>query len=346
MTSISVRPGQSWLESIWYDGTGRGAWLLPLSLLYGVVTRLRRLCYRVRVLPSVAVGRPVIVVGNLTVGGAGKTPLVVYLVTQLQRQGFTVGVISRGYGGSSRAVRPVTARTDPREVGDEPVLIAKRTHSRVFVGRNRVAAARAAVAAGADIIVSDDGLQHYALARDLEIVVVDGERGFGNMRLLPAGPLREPLRRLRRADFVVMNGAGWLERVGLPAGRAALTMGLLPSDAAPVCGRGAVRSLASFRGQPVHAVAGIGHPQRFFELLRKAELQLIEHPLPDHHPLQAADLAFGDDAPVLMTEKDAVKCADLNDKRLWFLPVSAHFNALESNELLAAITARIHQTRG
>lgn len=345
MTARTVRPGQAWLESIWYGGTGQGAWLLPLSFLYGTVTRLRRLCYQLHVLRPVVVGRPVIVVGNLTVGGAGKTPLVVYLVMQLQRQGLTVGVISRGYGGSSRIVRPVTARSDPREVGDEPVLIAKRTHSRVFVGRNRVAAARAAVAAGVDVIVSDDGLQHYALARDLEIVVVDGERGFGNHRLLPAGPMREPLRRLRRADFVVMNGAGWLERVRLPRGRAALTMTLLPSDAAPVSGRGAVRSLASFRGQPVHAVAGIGHPQRFFELLRKADLQLIEHPLPDHYPLQPADLAFGDDAPVLMTEKDAVKCAGLVDERMWFLPVSAHFSALESSELLAAIAARIHQTQ-
>ncbi|MEZ5475381.1 MAG: tetraacyldisaccharide 4'-kinase [Steroidobacteraceae bacterium] len=343
MSRAVGRTGQSWLESVWY-GRGRGgAWLRPLAWIFAAVTALRRLCYRLGLVSSESVGRPVVVVGNLTVGGTGKTPLVIYIATHLQRQGYSVGVISRGYGGVDRDVRAVTARSDPRAVGDEPVLIAKRTQARVFVGHDRVAAARTAVAAGVDVIVSDDGLQHYALARDLEIVVVDGERGFGNGQLLPAGPLREPLRRLRRVGFVVVNGADWLTRVRLPPGRAALTMTLLPGDALALSGRGALRSLASFRGQPVHAVAGIGNPQRFFGQLRAAGLEVLEHPLPDHHPLVLADLRFADDAPVLMTEKDAVKCAGLGDERLWYLPVSAHFNALEATELLAAITATIRQ---
>ncbi|MBK6599065.1 MAG: tetraacyldisaccharide 4'-kinase [Proteobacteria bacterium] len=337
--------GQAWLESIWYGAASGGAWLVPLAWLFAGLARLRRLAYRLGLFKALGVGCPVIVIGNLTVGGSGKTPLVIYLVSQLQRQGFRVGVISRGYGGSARVVQTVTARSDPREVGDEPVLIARRSQCKVFVGRDRVAAAQAAVAAGVDVVLSDDGLQHYALARDLEIVVVDGERGFGNGRQLPAGPLREPLQRLRGVAFVVMNGEGWPQHVALPRGRAALTMTLLPSDAVPVAERGAKRSLASFRGAPVHAVAGIGNPRRFFALLHSAGLDVIEHPFPDHYALKLQDLAFGDDAPVLMTEKDAVKCAGLADSRFWCLPVSAHFNALEANELLTVITERIQSKR-
>ena len=325
---------QRGLEDLWYARTGpagrlAGAALAPLSWAFGAVVAVRRAGYARGWFESRRVPRPVIVVGNLTVGGSGKTPLTVWLVRWLAARGLRAGVVSRGYGRQGEAPRRVTARSQAREVGDEPLLIARRTGAPVCVARDRVAAA-AALAPEVDVIVADDGLQHYRLARALEIVVVDGRRRFGNGRLLPAGPLREPASRLRDAGLVVANG-------GTPrAGELAMT--LVPGDLVALAD-GTRRPLAaSAAATPrVHAVAGIGDPSRFFATLRAAGFSPEEHAFPDHADYSAADFAFGDDAPVLMTEKDAVKCGSFADARLHYLEVSASFAPADEARLGEAV---------
>jgi tetraacyldisaccharide 4'-kinase len=242
-------------------------------------------------------------------------------------------VVTRGYGGSLRGVRLLRASDDAREMGDEPILISRRSGVPVAVGRDRPAAAQLLVAAGCDVILSDDGLQHHRLGRDCEIVVIDGERLFGNGRLLPAGPLREGRARLRGVDAVVVNG-------GAETLAGALRMRLEAADAVRLDGA-QTRPLGRFAGQEVHAVAGIGHPERFFRLLRGCGIGVIEHALPDHAPISASDLDFHDSRPVLMTEKDAVKCPYAAAARHWYVPVSAHFEAGESTTLLDIVTDRI-----
>ncbi|MBL6751875.1 MAG: tetraacyldisaccharide 4'-kinase, partial [Nevskia sp.] len=269
---------------------------------------------------------PVIVVGNITVGGTGKTPLVLWLVQHLRERGWRPGVVSRGYGGRAPAYPlRVTPATDPAACGDEPALLARSAGVPVAVAPDRVAAARLLVDGGeADIIVADDGLQHYRLARDLEICVVDGSRGLGNGELLPAGPLREPAGRLGTVDLVVVNGGSWRAAVGVPQ----VAMQLDIAEAVALAD-GFRRRLAAFAGQRVHAVAGIGNPQRFFDALSAAGLQVTAHPFPDHHRFTEMDLAFGDDLPVMMTEKDAVKCAALEPRRLWAVPARARLSAAD-----------------
>jgi tetraacyldisaccharide 4'-kinase len=286
---------------------------------------------------------PVVVVGNLTVGGTGKTPLVAWLSGKLAAVGLRVAIVSRGYGGRARGVTRVTLHSRPSEVGDEPLLLARRAQATVFVGRDRVAAARQAVADGADILLCDDGLQHLALMRDCEIVVIDGQRGFGNGSLLPRGPLRESPRRLRRVNAVVVNGAlkSGFKLPKFVAGTH-FVMNMRPGDARPVSGGGGLRALASFRGSGVHAVAAIGNPQRFFDMLRDAGLTIYEHPMPDHHAFRSGDLNFGDALPVLMTEKDAVKCAAFADERCWYVPVTAEFSEDQSRALIDLVIARIN----
>jgi tetraacyldisaccharide 4'-kinase len=334
---------RSSLERRWYGNTG-SMWLAPLSFLYGAAMGLRSILYRMGLRHRVHVGVPVVVVGNLTVGGTGKTPLVAWLSQHLAACGMRVAIVSRGYGGRARGVSRVTVHSRASEVGDEPLLLAKRSQATVFVGRDRVAAARAAVADRADIVICDDGLQHLALKRDCEIVVIDGQRGFGNGCLLPRGPLRESPRRLRRVNAVVVNGA--LTRPGFQVPTfvrdTRFQMTLRPGDAWPVRGGASLRSLSSFRGAGVHAVAAIGNPQRFFDMLRNAGLTIYEHPMPDHHPFKPGDLNFGDTLPVLMTEKDAVKCAAFADERCWFVPVTAEFSEAESRGLIDVVLARVH----
>ncbi len=327
---------------MWY-GPERPLWLVPLSFLYGGVMGFRNALYRMRLRHRVKVGVPVVVVGNLTVGGTGKTPLVAWLASALAAVGLRVAIVSRGYGGRARGVTRVTVHSRASEVGDEPLLLARRAQATVFVGRDRVAAAKAAVADKADIIICDDGLQHLALVRDCEIVVIDGQRGFGNGGMLPRGPLRESPRRLRRVNAVVLNGAITAPGFSLPrfVSHTHFTMRMRPGDARPVAGSGSLRSLASFRGNKVHAVAGIGNPQRFFDMLRASGLTFHEHAMPDHHDFKAADLDFGDNLPVLMTEKDAVKCTAFADERCWYVPVTAEFAEAEARSLIDLILARI-----
>ena len=321
---------QSWFNRIWYDRASPPWWMLPLSSVYGAAVGSRRYLYAKRLRRSIRVPVPVIVVGNLSVGGTGKTPLVCWLVSHLAERGFKPGVVTRGYGGASGDARIIDASAGPDAVGDEPILLVRRTGAPVAVGRDRPAAAQLLVNAGCDVVVSDDGLQHYALARDCEIVVIDGERRFGNGSLLPAGPLREPKGRLAAADAVVLNGG----RTPLDG---AFSMRLEPGNASSVAG-GAVKALAEFAGLTVHAVAGIGNPQRFFAMLRAHGILVVAHPLPDHARLRAADISFGDQCPVLMTEKDAVKCAGIAGPHHWYVPVTASFDGGESKMLLDIVT--------
>jgi len=307
--------------------------LWPLSLGFGAAVRLRRLAYQRGWFKSCRVNAPVIVVGNITVGGAGKTPLVIWLVEVLRDAGYRPGVVSRGYGGRSPCwPQRVEADSDPREVGDEPVLLARRCRCPVVVAPDRVAAARTLLADyPCDVILCDDGLQHYRLARDLEIAVIDGARGLGNGFLLPAGPLREPPGRLASVDFVVSNHGA--PRTG------AFRMTLAAGQAVNLADPGLTRPLASFRGGAVRAVAGIGNPGRFFSLLQDFGIRILEQPFPDHHPFTAADLDFADRLPVLMTEKDAVKCQSLARDTFWYVPVAARVDPELPTRLLARLAA-------
>jgi tetraacyldisaccharide 4'-kinase len=318
---------QRWLESVWYDATGRkGRWLRPLAAVFGGVVALRAAAYRRGLARGVHPGIPVVVIGNLTVGGTGKTPFTIWLAQELRARGVTPGLLARGYGGAGHGARRVEADSEPRDVGDESTLLHAATGLPVVVAAARPVGAALLKSAGVDLILCDDGLQHLRLARDVEIAIVDGGRGFGNGRLLPAGPMREPAARLARCDFVVVNGPvspAAAAALGGRGGQGAFTMQLVPGLARRLGGDREERDLASFRGAPVHAVAAIGNPVRFHETLRAAGLRLIEHPFPDHHAFDPQDLRFDDDHPILMTSKDAVKCRAFADSRMWELPVAA-----------------------
>ena len=276
---------------------------------------VRRLLYLSRMLPSARAGIPVVAIGNLTVGGSGKTPLAIHVAEFLKSKGWSPVIVSRGYGGTVRSPRSVSLASDPAEVGDEPVLMARRSGCPVWVGADR-----AAVAVrlrdehpDCDVIVLDDGLQHYALRRDLEIAVVDA-RVFGNGFMLPAGPLREPRTRLWTVDAVLAHGTDAVKGYAMQLEGGELHRATDARERRP---------LGAFAGQRVHAVAGIGDPHRFFLQLAKAGIKVVPHPFPDHHPFRADDLEFGDEAPVLMTEKDAVKCKRYAKPQHWILPVRA-----------------------
>ncbi|KPK60564.1 MAG: hypothetical protein AMJ59_05585 [Gammaproteobacteria bacterium SG8_31] len=307
-----------WLQRVWY-GSARGGWLLvPLSWIFASVAGLRRFFYRTGVLPVTRVHRPVVVVGNITVGGTGKTPLTLWLAERLQKEGLRAGIASRGYGGSASG-GPVVVQTDddPAVVGDEALMMACREVAPVAVCRRRADAATQLTAVGADVILCDDGLQHYRLARDLEIAVVDGVRRFGNGRLLPAGPLREPVSRLAQADWVVCNGgAPETGQIGMR----------LAGDTLYRLADGKVATLDDFRGRSCHAVAAVGNPEPFFSLLRDAGIRVVPHPLSDHAVPSLRELGLSPDETVLMTEKDAVKCRDGAGFDAWFLRVDARLD--------------------
>jgi tetraacyldisaccharide 4'-kinase len=302
------------IERHWYRLSPVSLLLLPLSLLYCALVQVRRALYRFGWLPRIRLPVPVVVVGNLSVGGTGKTPLVIWLAEFLQGQGYRPGIVTRGYRGKSRTwPLPVRPDTPATLAGDEAVLLARRTGCPVMAGPDRVADARQLLAQGCDLILSDDGLQHYRLARDIEIAVIDGERRFGNGLCLPAGPLREPRARLRSVHLRVTNGEPGPGELGMR-----LEPGEIYSLAEPAR-RVSARSLTG----KLHAVAGIGHPERFFATLRALGLDIEAHAFSDHHPFVPADLAFGDDRPVILTEKDAVKCQAFAGPKHWALAVAA-----------------------
>jgi tetraacyldisaccharide 4'-kinase len=302
---------------------GAIAWLLwPASLLFGLVVLFRRLFFRLQLLKSHSAGIPVIVVGNLSAGGSGKTPLVLRIAELLREHGWKPGIVSRGYkggasaaGGDADAPREATIASDPAEVGDEPMLLARRSGCPVWVAPDRVQACLALRAQhpDRDVIVTDDGLQHYALRRDVEICVVD-ERSMGNGFLQPAGPLREPRSRLASVDAVVIHGQSQAKGYAMTLEGDKLVRFTDARD---------VRAAKSFAGQRVHAVAGIGDPKRFFLQLARFGMKIVPHPFADHHAFSAADLDFGDADPVVMTEKDAVKCKRIAQAHFWVFPVSA-----------------------
>lgn len=301
---------------------------------------MRRFAYRVGLLRSTRVATPVVVVGNITVGGTGKTPFTIWLVERLQARGLRVGVVSRGYGRATQGAVVVSPTSTAHEVGDEPLLIQRRTGCSVAVAERRVDAARALASRGLDVLVSDDGLQHLALVRDVEIAVVDGARRFGNGRLLPAGPLRERPSRLASVDAVIVNHGTAL------GGRApSFEMRIDALEARRVDETSPAQPLASLSGTPVHAVAGIGHPERFFAVLERAGLSIVWHPFPDHHEFRAQDLQFGDDAPILMTEKDAVKCASFATPLMYYVPATAVFSTLDEQALLDVVLAKLESVR-
>ena len=307
----------------WFDGSRPPLHALALSGLYGALVSARRAAYRRGWKRGRHPGVPVVVVGNLTAGGSGKTPLAIALIERLRHAGWTPGVASRGHGRRDAGTpRWVEAGGDPALTGDEPLLIALHTGARVRVDRDRFAAAKALADAGCDIVVCDDGLQHYALARDIEIEVQDVRRRYGNGRLLPAGPLREPIERAADCQFRVLNlGVADPDRDAQPA-LGEWPMRLQPGAALPLAG-GRPVALASFRDQRVHAVAGIGDPERFFGMLRDLGIGVVPHAFPDHHAYVPADLAFGSQLPILMTEKDAVKCTAFGLRQAWAVPVAA-----------------------
>ncbi len=347
---------RAWLEGEWQRLGGGALVFLPLAIAYRLLAALRRALYRAGILGSWKAPVPVVVVGNITAGGTGKTPLVIAVVEALLRAGRRPGVVSRGYGrvpptdaDPRGVVRVLPGVATPELFGDEPVLIARRTAVPVYVSPDRAAAARELLAAHPeiDVVVSDDGLQHYALARDVEIAVVDGERGFGNGLPLPSGPLREPVSRLREVDCAVVNGgsrgreAPVEKSVRVPAPRQfAMTL----AGERFVSFSGEELSPAEFalgaRGRRVAAVAGIGNPARFFAHLVRLGVSAERHPFPDHHHFHPGELRLPGVEVVVMTEKDAVKCAAFADARMWFLRVEAALPPEFDAFLLERLAAR------
>lgn len=305
---------------LWYQPNWLAYALVPFSWLFQVISVCRASYYRLRGAESFPV--PVIVVGNLTVGGTGKTPLVAALAQFLREAGHRPGIVMRGYQshftGTALAVSPTS---DPWEAGEEAVLLAEKTDCPVMIGRKRVEVIKALLAANpeVDVILSDDGLQHYAMTRDMEIVVIDEKRSWGNGFCLPAGPLREPKRRLRSVDYALS--------VQKQLSDVMFSVNPLSQQA----------HLTDFVGKKVHAVAGIGNPELFFAQLRAKGLDIIPHAFPDHYWYAAEDLAFGDDYPIIMTEKDAIKCRQLIVESLWCVPLLIAIPEALKNKLLRRI---------
>jgi tetraacyldisaccharide 4'-kinase len=329
------------LQRLWYGPAWRSLPLWPLSGLFWLVVAARRGLYRVGVLRRQHVSVPVVVVGNLTVGGTGKTPIAAWLGRQLTLRGHRVGIALRGYGGRhSGAPRVVTTADDPVETGDEALVHARRGPHVVVIGADRVAAARLAVEKGAQVVVCDDGLQHLRLARDYEIAVVDAARGLGNGLLLPAGPLREPAGRLEHVDAVVLTRREPGGESSIRPRRPFVASARFSLGAAVNLRSGERRELDGFRGARVHAVAGVGNPAAFFGALRAAGIELVEHPLPDHARLDARSLPFPDGATILMTEKDAVKCGEYAQADWWFVELDVAIERETARDLVAIVLER------
>lgn len=301
--------------------------LLPVSWLFRLIINTRRMFYRLKLFKQKRMPVPVIVVGNITLGGTGKTPMVIWLASFLKEQGFNPGIVSRGVGGAKHIYPHQVKETDTAHlVGDEALLLSNKTACPLVIGIDRVKAAHYLLANNpCDIVISDDGLQHYRLARDIEIVMVDATRQFGNGQLLPAGPLRESKARLKTVDFIVENG-------GNGAYHLALSIEALVSLDKKI-----KKSLSDCDKQKWHAVAGIGHPEQFFKMLNKVGFNIIPHAFPDHHLYSATDLSFKEPWPIVMTEKDAVKCAEFSTHHLWYTQVATHVSDSFKQDLLTKL---------
>jgi len=325
---------RKWAENVWYKDPFIGVWLMPLGFVFSDIARFRKYLYRLGVLKTHRLPVPVIVVGNITVGGTGKTPLIIWMARLLKDLGYNPGIISRGYGGQAETwPQSVNADSRAETVGDEALLIAKQTGCPVVIGSVRVEAAKQLLReADCTIILSDDGLQHYALYRDIEIAVIDGERRFGNGYCLPAGPLREPISRLQTVDLIVVNGERYEDNEYAMQ---------LAGDTAVNMLTGEQKPLAEFANVECHALAGIGNPNRFFKLLVSAGLTCKTQSFPDHYKFQAADIMFKDNNPVLMTEKDAVKCGGFAGEQHWYVPVAAVPEPKFTEQLLDLIKRKV-----
>lgn len=308
----------------WHQRGWRAIALLPLSAVFALLSRLRRLAYRLGIKRAAVLPVPVVVVGNIAVGGSGKTPVVAWLAEHLARAGYQPGIISRGYGRRDDGARCVEDGDSATEVGDEPLLLARLTGRPVAVGRDRPAAARCLLRAHpeVDLLISDDGLQHLALARAAELVVID-EQVLGNRWLLPAGPLREAIGRVRSADVVLIHGGVSSALRGALTGITCAPMTLAGDRFERLADRSERRAAADFGAAPVHAIAGIGRPQRFFDQLARLGLNVVPHPFPDHHLFSAGDLVVVPGEARIITEKDAVKCAQFAPPDTWVFPVRA-----------------------
>lgn len=329
----------NWLQRQWFTFTLWHFLLFPISWIFWILISTRRLFYKCGLFKSYRLNVPVIVVGNINVGGAGKTPVVIWLVEQLKLAGYQPGVISRGYGSALVGTAPVLPASNPADVGDEPVLIAMRTSCPVFVSTKRVDAGLALLAAHPEcnVIISDDGLQHYALQRDVELVVFDADKGFGNSALLPAGPLRESKSRLNTVDVVIGNGEQSRLRESVTA--VALNMQLKATTFYNLNQRELTWMPADFAGKSITAIAGIGHPERFFSQLSSMGLNFQPKAYNDHYQYCAEDFKVIDTDVILMTEKDAVKCTSFAQSNFWVLPVTAEINS----QLLTIILNKLNK---
>jgi tetraacyldisaccharide 4'-kinase len=327
---------------MWYEGAPSYRLLLPLSGIYWLLITLRRFLYQIGLIGRHKAVVPVIVVGNITAGGTGKTPVTIWLVNALKARGFAAGIVSRGYGGSrSSTSMRVDSASDPAVVGDEPVLLAQRTQCPVVVDANRARAAQMLADDGVDVIVADDGLQHYRLERNYEICVIDGTRGLGNRLLLPAGPLRESIDRLEEVDQILVNGKRHEASADITVGEQnAIEFNLVASEVERLNGS-LTRPIKRFSGKTIHAIAAIGNPARFFEMLRAHGIQVIEHAFRDHAAISQRDLEFGDDFDVLMTEKDAVKLGHVGSDKYWVVPVDMQIDAVAAGPWLEQIESRL-----
>ncbi|MBA3697207.1 MAG: tetraacyldisaccharide 4'-kinase [Methylotenera sp.] len=328
----------SWFQKQWAAHTFWRVLLLPISWLFLVLSSIRKFFYQNGWLNTHRLAVPVIVVGNINVGGTGKTPLVIWLSEQLKLAGYKPGIISRGYGGSAQQIQEVLAYSVPAEVGDEPVLIARRANCPVFVNADRVQAGNALLKAypECDVIISDDGLQHYRLQRDVEIVVIDGAKGFGNGALLPAGPLREPITRLVSVDGIVTNGK-WTPDRAQPS--IIFEMNLESGHFYNLLDNTRHCEAHTFANKTIMAIAGIGNPERFFHQLQRLGVHFQSHAYPDHHAFQPQDFSNMKTDIILMTEKDAVKCQSFAQANFWVLPVSA----VIKDDLMAVILNKLRR---
>jgi len=316
---------RNYFESVWYGGRGAPILLLPFSWLFALLTGIRRSLYRVGILRRPLLPVPVIVVGNINVGGTGKTPVVVWLAQQLRSAGYSPGIVSRGYGAVNSRIARLVESEDATVYGDEPVLLSMLTECPVCIAADRVSAVERVAREGVNIVISDDGLQHYRMRRDAEIVVVDAERGFGNGQLMPAGPLRESVGRVALADAVAVNGSS--------SNIEGCSFDLIPADAVSLAA-GARKPLPEFAVQRVWVVAGIGNPGRFARVLEAAGLQVDVTELPDHGTISLDDLVARRSQPIFMTQKDAVKYPDCVLAEVWYVPVEAVFSQADAEQLL------------
>lgn len=338
------------IEKVWFKNHQAKYWLVPLLLpltgVFYLLSSARRLAFSLGLLKSYKVDKPVIVVGNIGIGGNGKTPVVVHLVELIKAQGFKPGVISRGYGGKAQNYPYLLDESSTTsQAGDEPILIYQRCHVPVVVGADRVANAQMLIKQGCNIVISDDGLQHYRLQRDIELVIIDAKRLFGNGLLLPAGPLREGVWRLQQADLVIYNGNNARHFCYSTALNDKSLLMILAASELIHIKTGEKISLVSFlqQWQRVNAIAGIGDPQRFFDTLVALGFNVVrQQGFIDHKDFIAEDFNhFKTDLPLLMTEKDAVKCQAFAQDNWWYLPVKAQFSKQDEQVLLKCLTTTL-----